>query len=570
MSSARPLAFLLGRSILNGVKRAVTSPKRLIALTVFGLYYFQLFIGRFSGGVRTSRFPAGTPRFDLPPTATIDAVVFGLIGAMSLVLMTSILSYRGGFKSADVDVLFPTPVSPRVVLLFRIARDTLATLLLPLVVGVIGYQNGRSALAPFFRHYPKQGGDIFRALIVAYLLVALVWVCAGYATSLFVNRSDFQSDRNRKIVNSGIGVIIVGLALYATYRMRLDLSFATYVDMAHNPVVRIVLAPVTLATWLVMGSFEGNVGLALAGLLGLAAMVALALAVAMTQVGWMYDQAAVRGFDTQANMVALQRKGDLMGMQAERARQGKVKHGRLARRIAALRVRGPMALLWKEAILQARGSLSGMVALGFIFLCATTSMMWVTSNQGETLRRTSVAAGWTLLGMQGFMVYILCMANSQGGFIEFLRRVDVQKPLPFTPAATVFWEVVAKAVAPSVLGLLAAVVGVAMNARTWPYAIAGVVLTPAFAILLSAVVLLVIVLFPDIDDPTQRMFRGLMLMLGIAICLLPGAAILLLGTFALHLSPILVAPVAVAVNLGIALGLSSVAGNLYASYNPSE
>ena len=67
--------------------------------------------------------------------------------------------------------------------------------------------------------------------------------------------------------------------------------------------------------------------------------------------------------------------------------------------------------------------------------------------------------------------------------------------------------------------------------------------------------LLVIVLFPDVDDPTQRMFRGLMLMLGIAIVLLPGAALLLLATFLLHSPPSSSSPVVVAINLGIALGL---------------
>ena len=82
----------------------------------------------------------------------------------------------------------------------------------------------------------------------------------GYAASLFVNRSDLQSDRNRKIINGGIAAIVLGLALYVAIRLRMDFSLATFLDIAHNPVVRVVLAPVTLATWLVMGSFEGNAG----------------------------------------------------------------------------------------------------------------------------------------------------------------------------------------------------------------------------------------------------------------------------------------------------------------------
>ncbi len=566
MNDVRPLGYLLSRTIVNGVKRAVTSPKRLIALVAFGLYYWQLILGRLGGSSRGVReFPGGAPHFTLPSQATIDASVFGLVGVMSLLLMTSVLGYKGGFKAADVDVLFPTPVSPKVVLVFRIARDTLATLLLPLLIAAIGYKNAAPALAPFFRDYPKQGGDILRAFFLAYLLVSLVWVCVGYAASLFVNRSDFQSDRNRKIINVGIASIILGLAAYIAVRLRMDMSVHTLLGIAQAPLVRIVLAPVTLATWAVMGSFRGDMVYALGGFLGLLAVVAVALRVALTQVGWMYDQAAVRGFDSGQNLRALQKKGDVMGMQAERARQGKIKHGRIARRIGGLRVRGPMALLWKEAILQSRGSLSGLVAIGLVFLATTGLLMWGAAGE----RNMRSGAGWALMAIQGMMVYMMCLASGQGGFIEFLRRVDLQKPLPFTPGATVFWEVVAKAVAPTVLASLAAVVGVAFAPAAWPHALAGTLLSPALAVMLTAVVLMVIVLFPDVEDPTQRMFRGLMLMLGIAIVLVPGAAMIGLA-FLNHISPLVVALPVAAVNLGIALGLSALAGNFYASYNPSE
>lgn len=254
MSDVRPLAFLLTRIIVNGVKRAVTSPKRLIALTAFALYYYQILLRPFEGSRKTPTLPSGVPHFSLPAAGTIDAIIFGLVGVMSLLLMTSVLSYKGGFKAADVDVLFPTPVSPRVVLLFRIARDTLATLLLPLFVALIGYRNAAPALASMFRDYPRQGGDILRAFFLAYLLVSLVWVCVGYAASLFVNRSDLQSDRNRKIINAGIATVVLGLMVYIAVRLRMDMSVATLLDIAHSPAIRIILAPVTLATWAVMGT----------------------------------------------------------------------------------------------------------------------------------------------------------------------------------------------------------------------------------------------------------------------------------------------------------------------------
>ena len=573
MSSVRPLAYLTLRSVANGVKRATTSPKRLIGLAVTLLYYWSVFLRPFSPRTAAPRMPVGAPALSMPPTSTLDAFVFAAVGGLSLLLMLSVLAPKGGFKAADVDVLFPTPVSPRAVLLFRIARDTLATLLLPLFVALVGYRGVSPGLQALFRNYPARGGDILRASVLAYLLVSLVWVAIGYAASLFVNRSDLRSDAYRKRIAWGMGLALVGLAVYVAVHVRAAPSFATFLALAHDPIVRVALAPVTLATWFVMGMFQGQLPTALAGLAGLAVLIGVALRVALTQVGWMYDQAAVRGFEAGPNLRELQRKGDTMGMLAARARQGKLRHGRIASRIARLRVRGPVALLWKEAILQARGSLSGLIFTGAVFLGTTGLTMWAISSAGPSRRHPGMnasLAGWTLLALQGFITYMLCMVNSQGGFTELLRRVDVQKPLPFTPATTVFWEVAAKAVAPTILSPVCGLVGVAFVPAAWRSALTGAFLTPSLAIVVTAVVLLVIVLFPDVDDPTQRMFRGLMMMLGLAICVVPGVGVLLGGQLGLGLSPLLVAPVVMAMNVGIAVGLCTVAGGLYAGYNPNE
>lgn len=561
MNDVRPLVFLLTRSIVNGVKRAVTSPKRLIALTFFAFYYYQILLRPLSSS-RTPTLPTGA-HINLPSANLVDAIVFGMVGLMSMLLMTSVLSYKGGFKAADVDVLFPTPVSPKVVLLFRIARDTLVTLLVPLLLVLIGFRGAGMSFQQLFSNYPRQGGDIMRAFFLAYLMVSLVWVCFGYAASLFVNRSDLKSDRNRKIINVLMGAIVFTVLLYTAICFRQVPEFQTFAEVAHAPLVRILLAPVTLATWAVMGTFDGNPGFALGGVLGLFALIAISLRVALTQVGWMYDQAAVRGFDSGPNLRDLQRKGDIMGMQAERARQGKLKHGRIARRIAQFKVTGAPALLWKEAILQARGSLSGLMAIGVVFLGFTALLVWTTRDKPLT-------SGWVVMGAQGMMVYMLSMMSAQTGFIELLRRVDLQKPLPFTPAKTVFWEVVAKAIAPSVLGFLSAVVGVCIAPWAWTSALAGVLLTPAVAILLASVVLLVVVLFPDFEDPTQRMFRGLMMLLGIVLAMLPGAAVFLGLAIGFHVPPLIIAIPVLAINIGLSIGMSILSGNFYASFNPSE
>jgi hypothetical protein len=76
------------------------------------------------------------------------------------------------------------------------------------------------------------------------------------------------------------------------------------------------------------------------------------------------------------------------------------------------------------------------------------------------------------------------------------------------------------------------------------------------------------VLFPDVDDPAQRAFRNLMLMLGIFMLMGPGVVAYLVLQFVLP-PPIAAVPAAILCAL-LALGVSWGAGSLYAGYNPSE
>src|SRR5579862_3844065 len=117
----RPLVFLFTRSFANGVKRSLTSPKRTLSLIFFALYYIGLIM-------RPWEPTAAPPRIhvlslSLPSRSVVDGVVFGVMSFASLIMMSGVLTYRGGFRPADVDVLFATPVQPRVVLAFRIVRD---------------------------------------------------------------------------------------------------------------------------------------------------------------------------------------------------------------------------------------------------------------------------------------------------------------------------------------------------------------------------------------------------------------------------------------------------------------
>ncbi len=561
----KPLLFLASRTFINSIRRAFSSPKRLISLLMFVGYYWWIFMGRLGRSSATApAMPAGGMHWTMPPVQVLNAIVFGLFSVASLFLAAGVMSYRGSFRPADVDVLFPTPVSPKTVLAFRLARDYLITLLLPLVLAVLGWRGTSVGVQSILTNFPKDGALVFRAFMLAWVLMSLAWVSIGYAMSLFVSRSDLKSDRNRLIIGATLTTVITLVAVYITVAVREDPRVETALALSNSGFLHAVFFTATAATIAVSAPLNPAGMDYLRFSLGLGSLVLIsvvAIQVAMTQVEYLYDQAAARGFDS-LNLRSLQRKGDTYGMVAERARQGKMRRGRLSTWIASWRVQGAGALVWKEALLQARGSISQYVIFGPLVLFMVLMPLYI--GHGGDLD------GYAVLFMSAFGVWIMSLGTAQGGFIEFLRRVDVQKPLPFTPTAVVFWEVAAKAV-PSIVVISASSIGVILlRPGLAEYAGAAVLMMPTLACLLVSIVLLVTLLFPDVDDATQRGFRGLMMLIGIAISASPGvaAAMVLIGV--LKVDPVLSALPVVLINLGVTFGVSLVAGMLYAAYNPSE
>src|SRR4051794_31559313 len=126
MKQLKPLLYLTCRTVVNGVRRAVTSPKRLVYFLFFLSYYFFIFIRPTFTPSRFERIGAPTGvvgTLPFPPLEVIDAFAFAVFAVLSLFQMSTLSVYQTALRTADVDVLFPTPISPRLVLLFKIARD---------------------------------------------------------------------------------------------------------------------------------------------------------------------------------------------------------------------------------------------------------------------------------------------------------------------------------------------------------------------------------------------------------------------------------------------------------------
>ncbi len=343
-------------------------------------------------------------------------------------------------------------------------------------------------------------------------------------------------------------------------------TWSTAIDIAESPLMRTVLFTATAACWMVLGAMHGDTGFVILGVGILLGVCALGILMAVTQLPYMYDQAAVKGFGS-AERRMLQRNNDFYGLTAQKARDGKLRVGRLSRWIGNIRVSGASALIWKEVLLQIRTSPILYLFFGSILLMM---MLPVLMLDREASSSRIFATGISMFFIQAIGVLMLTMNSAISGYIELLKRVEFQKPLPFKPAGTVFWEVASKCIPNIVVAAVASVLVIFLRPFLWHFAIASVALVLGLSLLVSSTVFFVTIAFPDAGDASQRGFRGILILLGTFVCSLPGfgALALLLGHF--HSDPLLAVTPATIINTGVALVVSYFAGGLYDAYNPTE
>lgn len=562
----RPIIFLTVRSFVNSLRRSVTSPKRLIGLVFFMGYYLLMLRPMLRVGAKGEDLvlPRSVGQIQFPPMAVVEAIVFAIFALITFLMFLGIFGYKGVFKPADVETLFPTPVSPRIVLGFRLVRDYLITLIIPLVLAVFFIRPAQQGWAHMFRDVPNpsSAGLTFRFMTIAWLLSSVAWVAIAYAVSIYFHQPEERFERYRRVFNwVGAGIVLASGSLL----IRLAATGMTgqqWLDLAENPWLRGLLFMATAATEFAVAPLTGNWAAGFGGLAVLIGAIGTSLWLALKQADRVYEQAAQRA-NTLTESKSLQSSGDFYGMLAKLAREGKIKT-RKQGWIHRLRLAGPSALLWKEYILQFRAARAS-VAFFFLF-GLMVSVLPILAIQNES----GAGKGPFILIMQAFAVFMATMFMAQANMVETIKRVDLQKPLPFSAATTSAVEILGK----SFIGILivpcGAIVGMLIKPQLWQELIASLLMLPTLAFLLSAVTYVLVLLMPDVDDPTQRGFRGLVNMLGIAVLVAPSVLLYLLLTIVFSVPPAMAAIPVMLINVVIGALVSLFAGRLYEDFNPSE
>jgi len=179
------------------------------------------------------------------------------------------------------------------------------------------------------------------------------------------------------------------------------------------------------------------------------------------------------------------------------------------------------------------------------------------------------SVGYIVLAMEGFVAFMVATMTAQTGFTELLKRVDLQKPLPFKPQTIVMSEVLAKALPAIVIPVVCSLVGLVLFPAGWREVLAGAIFFPSFGAIICALVCVIVLLFPEIDDVSQRSFRGLMVLIGILVVGAPGVATFVIVAI-ITKSAIWSSIPAACIDVVVAFGLTAMGGRLYADFNPSE
>lgn len=562
MKDTKVLWYLWSRQIVNGVKRAVSTPRRLISVLVGIGYYVGFFMRPWDRKTSTSIEKGFAPNFKLD-VSTIDHIAFVVFLVLSIFLSLGIFTFKNTFKQADVDVLFPTPVSSKVVMFFRLFRDYATTLLFPFVLLIFTYQPAMGVFNAVKKADPAALSNMIRGGLLSWFLLAFSWISISYAISFFIAKNEKRSSLITNLIGWGNALIVIAIMAYFGFRMNLAPSLETFGDATTAPLLRIVMFMPTAATAIVMGGFSGSVLPSLLGIGAFALIIFGSLTYAANLSGWMYDQAATKGFQSQT-IRDLQKKGDVSAIMAERARQGKLGKGRIAKRVANWSFRKGWTLIYKEILIQSR--IGFWTNLIFLLMIASFGVMFLVIPEGKSGRQFGP---YMYLGMTGFMAVNMSSIQSYSGFVETLRRVEVMKPLPLTSAQIAFYETASKAAVAMVMSFVPFLVGLIYRPSLWQYHVSGMLAAPFVSLALVSAIFLVVVLFPDFEDVTQRSFRGIMQLIALASILVPTAG-LFVGLLYLGWSPIIPALISAGINLGLTALLTTIGGRFYADFNPSE
>ncbi len=209
--------YLYGRTTINKIKTALRKPVT---------YFYILFLGCYLVGVPMSLKMV----LEEGEMATPGALVSVMTLFTFFVLPMNLLTYakRKGlmYRKCDVHFLFPSPITPKMNLLYAYFRTLIMTIGLNLFIVICGI---------FIFHVQ------WWKMLLYFLLSIILENCLEACIMIFIYGNEFMDQKGRKVLQAAVYAILavlVVIALYDYHRYGLGMEFVSV--FLHSPAVQMV------------------------------------------------------------------------------------------------------------------------------------------------------------------------------------------------------------------------------------------------------------------------------------------------------------------------------------------
>lgn len=558
----KALLFLTYRTWWNSFRRSLLSPRRAIGLILFLFVTVGLWFSRVmqvavvqdpNTALSTLDLNLRLPKNFWPVVFTLE---FSIIAFMVLFIPVTMLSLPIAFKKPDVDILFATPISPRLILggaMFRgQLRGTLYALITLFVRSKSVGRFGGRVDAPSAEVIHDLSTAFFY-LVLALMLINMLRAAWAFGMGIFLNRDEERSRRATKVFRVIAGVFAVSSAVLPMSIAFLHVRMSAVGELMQSPILRVVLFPATFASWVANGNIAGRTDLFMIGALSMLALATIGVVFAMRQTPWLYDIAArvaALAVSTRMDDTGLT-LSETAAVQGNRA----AKKSKLRRWFVRRKATGLYAFVWRECVQQPWG-----VVIGYSILCLAAIVLPILSMK--------VSRGAVVGPLIQVVLWPTLFGTRFGPAAGLLAKIDLVKSLPFSSARLLFAAIAIRLVPATIALLLADVVNMIIGSYDFSIGFGAFFALPFLLASNSAGTAVATMVVPDLHDKTQ-------IGLGALVNLLIKIAVNLPWAIVLGVSMIWLPFWAAALLTILPNGLASwvclrLAGRLYENYNPAE
>ena len=573
--TARVLLFLTVRVMVNSFRRAFENPLRAV-LTILVLIFIvcgwgSALLGMLIEPVR----PPRTPAHLLDPTVALRRSMVIVLGLHIAYIVLGLLpSFSRGFFSyfveGDVHFLFPTPIKPLTLfrgLLFVRGAIGIAALMLMLIIYLI-LLGGRSMRQLAMVATPQAGSWSLLAYPLLFLVMSLALLWLGVAIRLM------EMERPRVLTWFWVGLVswalvgvglVAGRAWFLVQQAGQPPFAALQASIEWLPAMLWLLPARSLsdAMLVVYQGWTPAIGLGLLFWLGVLLWADRCI---VRESGRLYELAA---FMAQRSSRLRLARSDPVRAAYQRALERMSERARPVRTLRWLErwtPRGVWALLWRDLLLSWRLQGWGLVLMLLLLVAIPTVPLGV---MRYFIEKDSLGAAKAIYLMMQYTMMLMMAFGSYYGIVDLLRRVELQKPLPFSSREVVLVESLPTALLVLAIQLMVALIVILLFPQAWGFWLGMGLVVASFAPVLQMAMWMLALLNPDPNDYTQRLVLGLLMFPVLVLAGLPGGLILLLGLL-LKWPLVLIALLTVVANLSVGALFVAINSNLYEGFSPVD